>query len=226
MDNMKPDTPRHCLRRVIPCAIIIDCTSKAIVQQQDAINQWLRNFRAEAQRYYENNGCLLDTCIITVGKTVDTVVPFFPVEHIPDLYLFNETGASLDAAVTKALDLLDERKAFYRCTGLNYSKSRLYVLSADIVHYFTSSTNSLNQLRSMIENGKLYFYPIICLPPLSQNRYYRIFHDGFLPTLQSPSEAFSWVGEDHWSVSLSDLDNDNSHTISTPPIPPELTIGI
>lgn len=219
------DVP-YLLSRRNPCVIIIDCRSKAITEQQEEINRWLRDFSEEAERMLtrEIDRSCVDARIITVGNTIEVGGAFLNAsEGLPELQLKHGTGASLEEAVEIALNLLEERKHEYQWAGLIYNKPKLYILSADIVNYCASIAEPENHLRRMICDNKIKFYPMICLPKFLMDAGERHLRDACLPTLQAPLELSMFVTEDYWSLPIAHLfDNEDG----IPPVPIEITIGI
>lgn len=219
------------ISRLNPCAIVIDCTSEAIVEQQDIINQWLHDFFVEAQNIFERTHHRFNTSVILVSNTITVDTTFQYSTLTPDdcfsrLHFHHGKGASLEEAIEKALDLLEERKQIAREYGIFCNKPRLFIISADIVNYCLSLDTSANRLHCMINDRKINFYPVIPLPPFLFNICKRDFPDGYLPTLQSPLEKVLFVSEDYWSISITDLqdDDDTSHPLTIPPSAITLTL--
>ena len=211
--------------RFNPCAVIIDCRSKAITEQQEEINRWLRDFSNDAA-YMLTRGTdssYIDARIITVGSTIEVGGSFRNAgEGFPELQLKHGTGASLEEAVEIALNLLEERKHQYQWAGLIYNKPKLYILSADIVNYCASIAEPENHLRRMICDNKIKFYPMICLPKFLMVAGREHLRDACLPTLQASLDLSMFEAEDHQYVPSPFPENKDD----IPPVPIEITIGI
>lgn len=222
MDFAKTEKRRYYATSQSMCAIIIDCRSSIIVQQQDRINQWLHDFFKEAQRLLKKEHHRVDACIITVADTVELVTPFTDGDLFTELNLHCESGASMDDAVNMALDLLEERKAAAKKFSLYCNKYKLFVLSADIVNYCVSLADPDNRLHRMIENESVNFYPVVYLPPFITTACCNNLQDAHLPTLESPLKKVLHTSDDYEEIFY--LDDDDSEL--GPPTPSCITISI
>lgn len=218
MSSTIPPIPNWFFDRFCPCAIVIDCTSEAIVGQQDVINKWLHDYFVEVQGMSERTRFFFDTFIISVADTVKVLGPFCPSDHFSPLPLHHGNGASLENAVEIALDLLEERKQTYRKLGITYKDPKLYLLSADVVNFCFHLNDPAKRLHCMLKDKRIKIYPIICLPQFLLSTCDWFFSDAAFPTLQSPLEKVLSSIEYSWATPMEECPQDeDDQSLLLPP---------
>ncbi len=112
-----------------PCLVVIDTSASMYGSPIAQLNSGLQQFIAELNAD-EVAACSVELAVLTAGNSVRQALPFTTAMHLESCAPFSASGCTpLGEAVTRGLDMLEQRKAEYRQNGVAYYQPWLVVIS-------------------------------------------------------------------------------------------------
>lgn len=212
--------------RHIPCVLLVDSSSSMRGAPIAELNEGLQAF---GDALSEDSLALgrAEVCVISFNSNVETIVPFCPASQFQPPKISATGLTSLNGAVNAGLDVLEERKQFYRSQSVNYYRPWLFLLTDGAPTDNELLDHTRDRLRSAISSGKVNYIPMgIGNADASLLRSY--YPDAEGPVLKASAnefkEAFVWL-----SASVSETVRSNpllASSIDLPPTPSTITVGI
>lgn len=111
-----------------PCLLLLDVSSSMQGESIQALNDGLKAFQREVSEDVVA-GRRVEIAIVTFGSGAERVQDFVTVDQFvaPDLSASGETH--MGAGIALALDLLEQRKAMYRSSGVAYYRPWLFLIT-------------------------------------------------------------------------------------------------
>lgn len=112
-----------------PCLVVLDTSASMdgspIAQLNAGLQQFIRELKAD-----EVAACSVELAVLTAGFTVQEALPFTTALQLDGCAPFDASGwTPLGEAVTRGLDMLEQRKAEYRRNGVAYYQPWLVMIS-------------------------------------------------------------------------------------------------
>lgn len=112
-----------------PCLLVLDTSGSmggASIQQLNAgVRQFIQALQDDDTAKHS-----VEVAIMVAGEMVEEVMPFTTASHIEQTVTFDASGLTpLGEAVSRGLDMLEQRKAEYQQTGISYYQPWLVVIS-------------------------------------------------------------------------------------------------
>ncbi len=130
-----------------PCVLLLDVSRSMAGTKIAQLNEALGAYRAElaadtlaAQR--------VEVAIVTFGGQVETVCPFVTVDRFVPPTLKVHGNTPLGAAVLHGINLLAQRKQFYRQSGLHYFRPWLFLFTDG------GPTDDWKEAREQVQRGE------------------------------------------------------------------------
>ena len=149
--------------RKVPICLVLDCSGSMRYPdgtKQPKIDELNRNIDAFLD-YVRNDpkaSKICDLCIITMGDSVRVVARYTTVDRIRFQHLAAGGGTPLGTAMTKAVELLKERRQFYRDNDIEHYKPILMVMTdgdpTDDISYIS------REVTEMVENKEMKIFPV------------------------------------------------------------------
>lgn len=136
-----------------PCLVVLDTSASMSGSPIAQLNSGLQQFISELNAD-EVAACSVELAVLTAGSRVQQALPFTTAMHLESCAPFSASGLTpLGEAVTRGLDMLEQRKAEYRQNGVAYYQPWLVVISdgAPTDHWQAAAQRA----RSMAEQRKL-----------------------------------------------------------------------
>lgn len=149
--------------RKVPICLVLDCSGS--MRYPDGtkcpkIDELNRNIDAFLE-YVRNDpkaSKICDLCIITMGDSVRIVARYTTVDRIHFQHLAAGGGTPLGTAMTTAVDLLKERRQFYRDNDIEHYKPILMVMTdgdpTDEISYIS------REVSDMVANKEMKIFPV------------------------------------------------------------------
>lgn len=141
-----------------PCLLVLDTSgsmSGAPIQQLNAgVKQFIRALQDDDTAKHS-----VEVAIMVAGEMVEEVMPFTTASHIEQTITFEACGLTpLGEAVSRGLDMLEQRKAEYQQTGTSYYQPWLVVISdgAPTDDWLPAAARA----KSLADNRKLISLPV------------------------------------------------------------------
>ncbi len=149
--------------RKVPICLVLDCSGSMRYPdgtRQPKIDELNRNIDAFLD-YVRNDpkaSKICDLCIITMGDVVRVVTRYTTVDRISFPHLAASGGTPLGTAMAKAIELLKERRQYYRDNDIEHYKPILMVMTdgdpTDDISYISRIVSE------MVSNREMKIFPV------------------------------------------------------------------
>lgn len=109
------------------CLLVLDCSGSMQGEKIKALNDGLRLFKKELDSDPDARK-KVDIAVVGFGEVVDTL-DFETAENFIPPVLTADGATPLGAALNKAIDMLEERKATYRKNGTDYLRPWIFLIT-------------------------------------------------------------------------------------------------
>ena len=178
--------------RKVPICLVLDCSGSmrfpdgTKMPKIDELNRNIDAFLAYVQNDPKASK-ICDLCIITMGDAVRVISRYTTVDRIHFGHFSAGGGTPLGTAMATAVDLLTERRQFYRDNDIEHYKPILMVMTdgdpTDDITYISQ------QVSAMVANKEIKIFPVGVGLSFNQNTLAQ-FSPLLRPKLIRNSEAF------------------------------------
>jgi len=179
--------------RKVPICLVLDCSGSmrfpdgTKLPKIDELNKNIDAF-LDYVRNDEKASKICDLCIITMGDVVRVVARYSTVDRIHFQHLSASGGTPLGTAVGKALEMLKERRQYYRDNDIEHYKPIMMFMTdgepTDDISFVSM------QVSDMVNNKELKVFPVGIGTNFNRDILKR-FSPTLEPKLSRNSEAFS-----------------------------------
>lgn len=215
--------------RHVAAVLLVDTSGSMSGAPIAELNQGLVEF---GQALQEDSLALgrADVCVISFNSNVETEMSFRSATEYQAPVLSANGLTSLNEAIQAGLDAIEARKAEYRAEGVSYYRPWLFVLTDGAPTDTERETETKDRLRNAIRNKKVVYMPMGIgegADTAKLQEYYPEETQAKTVLKANASrfkEAFVWLSQSLGVVSKSDPNVSDS--ISLPPTPSIITVGI
>ena len=149
--------------RKVPMCLVLDCSGSMRYPDGTRLSKIDElNLNIDAFLDYVRNDSkaskICDLCIITMGDSVRVVTRYTTVDRINFPHLAANGGTPLGTAMTKAIELLKERRQYYRDNDIEHYKPILMVMTdgdpTDDISYISRTVSE------MVANKEMKIFPV------------------------------------------------------------------
>jgi uncharacterized protein YegL len=128
------------------CVLLLDVSRSMAGTRIAQLNEALRTYRSELAADTQA-AHRVEVAIVTFGGQVETVCPFVTVEHFqpPTLKVHGDTP--MGAAIVHGIEMIAQRKQFYKQKGLDYFRPWLFLFTDG------GPTDDWQQAREQVRRG-------------------------------------------------------------------------
>lgn len=116
----------------LACVFLLDTSGSMVGDSIDSLNKGLATFRSmlsDKSEFDARTRACIDVAVVSFNSLVSVVQDFVPAAKMPQLVLEASGGTSFGAGLTKAMDMVAQKKAQYRSLGVSYYRPWIYCIT-------------------------------------------------------------------------------------------------
>lgn len=145
--------------RHIACVLLVDTSGSMSGASITELNQGLAEFGRALDKDEHARG-VADVCVISFNSDVDTVVPFCPACNYNAPALSAGGLTSMNEAIIKGLDAIEERKQLYRELGCSYYRPWMFLMTDGEPTDPDVEAEAKSRLKQALDDKKVNFFPM------------------------------------------------------------------
>lgn len=144
-----------------PCVLLLDTSMSMQGEPIDALNAGVRLFRDELVKDSIASR-RVEIAVVSFNTHIEVVQPFVTASKFQPSPLTVQGFTSMGAAIDKALDLIQERKALYRASGITYYRPWVLMVTDGEPHGEADHVvqNAAQRIKEYEDDKRLAFYAV------------------------------------------------------------------
>jgi len=141
------------------CVLVLDVSGSMSGNPINQLNQGLKDFQKELQNDF-TAAQRIEVAIVTFGSTVNTVVPPTLSADFEMPVLKTSGMTKLVDGVKMAMNVIEERKAWYRSTGQTYYRPWIMLITDGEPDSDQDTIGLASEIRNRVDNKGFSFYAV------------------------------------------------------------------
>lgn len=193
--------------RHIACVLLVDTSGSMGGASIAELNQGLIEFGNALDKDEHARG-IADVCVISFNSAVETVVPFCPASSYTAPTLAARGSTSMNEAIIRGLDAIEDRKQLYRQLGCSYYRPWIFLLTDGVPTDPEMEGEAKSRLKQAFDGKKINFFPMGIGSGADYAHLKSYTKDGnggvFKATANEFKEAFVWLSSSMSMIGNSD----------------------
>jgi uncharacterized protein YegL len=123
LPDLAPNPEPRC-----PCVLVVDVSGSMAGQRIHELNQGLDVYKSEVEKDSLASQ-RIEIAVMTFADQVNVVCPFTTVDRFAAPTLVAGSMTNMGAAILRAIDLVEQRKKFYKDEGLHYWRPWIWLIT-------------------------------------------------------------------------------------------------
>lgn len=215
----------HTGGKILPLILLLD-TSRSMEGQP--LNQMILGLK-EFGSIAKNDPTArerMDICVITFSGEITNVLPFCSLQNYTIPHLAADGTTSMNQAIEAALDILEDRLAYYRAAGLQWFRPSLFLLTDGWATDPDRENTAVSRMHQYLTNKRLTYIPMAIGPHADRDALKRYFPPDTVNKYVLSASATNFHEFFCWGSNLgcNILHTAPGESVSLPPLPVSISI--